>query len=79
MKLNIVGEINNGELVLANEKGCDEIEVDLPVINYFSLNKDSRFIGVEKNLFKLTLKSYKELKKEFQKRGSIYQFDYSKR
>lgn len=64
------------ELVPINEKGCNEIEVELVDINVFTANnKNLRLISLGKNnLYKLTLKSYKELKKELNKRGLIFRY-----
>lgn len=79
MEIEIVGEVSNGELTLINSKGCDTLEIDLEAVNLLSLETRDRFIGLGKQLFKMTKKSYKKLRREFQKRGSLYMFDYSKR
>lgn len=72
MKLNIVSQLINGEEELMNSKGCEEIDVELADINIVSSNKSIRLIGLGKNLYKLTMKSYKQLKKELNRRGQSY-------
>ena len=57
----------------------DELEVDLSNdVNSFSLKKDVRLIGINKDLYPLTLKSWKEVKKELSKLGLMYKFNLSK-
>lgn len=56
-----------------------ELEISLQDITAFSLNKKIRMIGIAKQgTFLLTLKSWKELKKELTKAGLMNRFDLSK-
>lgn len=57
----------------------EELEINPKDISAFSLNKSTRLIGVGKNLYPLTLKSWKETKKELEKTGILSQLDFSKR
>lgn len=72
MKLNIVSQVINGEEQLVNAKGCEEIEFDMMDVGVVSANKSMRLIGIGKNLYKLTMKSYKQLKKELNRRGQSF-------
>lgn len=73
MKVQIVSEIIKGEEILVNEKGFEDIEIDpLNDINALSFNKKCRYIGIGKRLFRLSLKSYKQLKKYLQKNNSNF-------
>lgn len=73
MKIQLISEIIKGEEILINERGFEEIEVDpLNDINVFSFDKKYRYVGIEKRLFRLSLKSYKELKKYLQKSNSTF-------
>lgn len=73
MKVNVISQIIKGEEIAINTKGCDEIEIDpMNDITAFSFNKETRYIGIDKNLYRLSLKSYKELKKYLQKTNSIH-------
>lgn len=63
----------------ANRNGIAQIECDINDISTFSLDGKNRLIGIGKNLYRLTLKSYKEVKKELNRKGIIYKFDSSKR
>lgn len=57
----------------------EEKEVDLlNEVNAFSLNKGLRLIGVNKDIYKLTLKSWKTVKKELIKSGLMSRFNLSK-
>lgn len=68
MTLGIVSFIKNGEEFAVNSKGYDEIECDIAnSIIAFPSNKHTRYIGIQGNLYRLTMKSYKELKKYLQK------------
>ena len=57
----------------------EELEIDLNSISAFSTEKNSRIIGVEKNIYLLTLKSWKEVKNALQKSGLMYRFNLEKR
>lgn len=73
MKIQLISEIIKGEEILINERGFEEIEINpLNDINVFSFDKKYRYIGIEKRLFRLSLKSYKELKKYLQKSNSTF-------
>ena len=73
MKIQIVSQVIKGEEIPINKKGCDELEIDsLNEINAFSFKKEIRLIGIGKNLYRLSLKSYKELKKYLQKTNTQY-------
>lgn len=73
MKIQVISQIIKGEEIPVNAKGCDEMEIDpMNDINAFSFNKEFRCIGIGKNLYRLTLKSYKEIKKYLQKTNSVY-------
>ena len=67
------------EFLKANRNGIAEVECNINDISTFSLDKRNRLIGVGKNLYRLTLKSYKEVRKELTKKGVLYRFDASKR
>lgn len=56
----------------------EELEVDPLDITAFSTIKSVRLIGVGKNLYPLTLKSWKQTKKELSKLGILSQLDYSR-
>lgn len=45
----------------------EEMEINPMEISVFSLNKSLRLIGIGKNLYPMTLKSWKETKKELSK------------
>ena len=67
------------EFILINTRGMDVIEnVDINnEITAFS--EETRIIGLGKQMYKLTLASYKALKKELTKRGIIWRFNYAHR
>lgn len=69
------------EFIPINTRGMDVIEnVDIANdITAFSLEKGMRLVAVNKQMYKLTLASYKALKKELTKRGIIWRFDSSPR
>lgn len=84
MKLEVVSEFQNGEEILINSKGCDEIEVDTLAIGYLSTDKRDRFLGVSQGkgkgtLFKMTMKSYKDLKKKLAQQGWLAKMDFTKK
>ena len=80
MTCQVVSQLINGEEVLVNSKMCEDIEIDLNEIRVLSDSSKMRYVGLGKRgIYRLTLKSYKALKKEFMKRGSIWRFDYSHR
>lgn len=56
----------------------EELEVDPKDISAFSTMKSVRMIGIDKNLYLLTLKSWKETKKELAKYGVIQRLNFSK-
>lgn len=73
MIISVISQIIKGEEIPINQKGCEQIEID-PAndITAFSFSKKTRCIGFSKNLYRLSLKSYKELKKYLQQRNSVY-------
>lgn len=58
----------------------EEIEINDPAkeISAFSFDKSLRLIGIGKNLYSMTLKSWKETKKELSKLSILQKFDLSK-
>lgn len=54
-----------------------EMEINPEDINVFSMNKNTRLIGIDKKTYRLTLKSYKETKKELERLGILKNFDLS--
>lgn len=78
MELQVCQVLENGEMLLVNSKGCEIIEITdfINDIDTFSIdNKDSRLLGFNKRLFKLTLKSYKALKREVNKKGIAFRYN----
>lgn len=68
MTLGIVSFFEGGEEIAVNSKGYDEIELDLTNDRFaFPLSKKTRYIGIQGKLYRLTMKSYKQLKKHLQK------------
>lgn len=67
------------EFIPINTRGMEVLEnVDINnEITAFS--EDTRIVGLGKQMYKLTLASYKELKKELTKKGIIWRFNYSHR
>lgn len=74
MKIQVSNQLINGELIPMNTKGCEEVEIELVDINVLSTDKSMRLIGLGKNLYKMTLKSYKQLKRELNRKGLMYRF-----
>lgn len=73
MIISIISQIIKGEEIPINDKGCEQIEIDPNNdITAFSFIKDVRCIGIQKNLYRLSMKSYKELKKYLQKTNSRF-------
>lgn len=56
----------------------EEIDIDPMDISAFSMMKSVRLIGIGKNLYPLTLRSWKETKKELSRLGILAQLNYSK-
>ena len=67
------------EFIPINTRGMDVIEnVDINnEITAFS--EETRIISLGKQMYKLTLASYKALKKELTKKGIIWRFNYAHR
>lgn len=66
---------------LTYENGhVEEIEINDPAkeISAFSFDKSLRLIGIGKNLYPMTLKSWKETKKELSKLGLLSRFDLTR-
>lgn len=75
MNISIISEIaKDGEEELINSKGCETVDIELKDINCFSFESKSRLIGVGKNLYRMTLRSYHELKRELTNKGLIQRF-----
>ena len=83
MVYQIVSQIQNGEEIPINSKGCEDIEIgDLfnEVDNFSYDDSDLRLIALHKRgIFRLTKKSYKQLKRELTRRGILWRFNYEKR
>lgn len=69
------------EFIPVNTRGMEIIEnVDIVNdVNAFSEDGSMRLVAIGKQMYRLTLASYKELKKELTKRGIIWRFNYSHR
>ena len=69
------------EFIPVNTRGMEVVEnVDIANdITAFSADKGVRLVALNKQMYKLTLASYKALKKELTKRGIIWKFDNSYR
>ncbi len=57
----------------------DELEINPKDIGAFSSDKSIRLIGVGKNMYKMTLASYKETKKALAKMNELQKFNHSKK
>lgn len=77
MKVVVIGQIQKGNLVALNHP--EEIEIELGDVAAFSTNKELRLLGYGKEMYRLSLASYKELKKELSKRGILSRLDLSKK
>ena len=74
MKIGLVGIYNRDNTIeKINQKGYDEVEVDFNDLVGFSFDKELRCCGIGKKgcLYKLTLKSWKEIREIYRKRGLI--------
>lgn len=60
-----------------SKRGYDEIEIDLLEVN--TISSTLRLVGVDKSLIKLTNKSFKELKRELEKRNLLSKLSLEKR
>lgn len=78
MKIEVCRRLENGELLSVNEKGCEEIELDINLmLTNFSTDSKSRLIGIAKmGVFKMTKKSWTELKKFLFKSNQLVRFGY---
>lgn len=76
MKVVIIGKYEKDELIPNHP---EEIELELGNITAFSTDKELRFVGIDKSMYRLSLDSYKILKKEMSKRGLLNRFDLSKK
>ncbi len=56
----------------------EEMEINPKDISAFSTMKSIRLIGIGKNLYPLTLKSWKQAKKELAKTDILQKLNYSK-
>ncbi len=57
----------------------DELEIDPKSIGAFSSDKSIRLIGIGKNMYKMTLASYKETKRALAQMNMLQQFNHSKK
>lgn len=57
----------------------EEKEINPAEVTSFSLDKNMRMIGVNKDRYMLTLKSWKETKNELQKLGILQKFNLSQK
>lgn len=76
MKVVIIGKYEKDELIPNHP---EEIELELGNITAFSTDKELRFVGIDKSMYRLSLDSYKALKKEMSRRGLLNRFDLSKK
>lgn len=76
MKIEVCNKYEDGEMKLVNAKGCEEIEIDIfNDLTIFSTSKQSRIIGLYKDgLYKMTLKSWKALKKHLNQTNQMYRY-----
>ena len=76
MKIEVYGKLVEGGILPINTKGCEEIEIDVfNDVNCLSMNKELRLIGLNKNgLYKMTMKSWKTLKKHLNKTNQMYRY-----
>lgn len=80
MVCKVISQIQNGEEILLGTRGAEDLELDLNEIDCFSDDKRMRYVALRKRgMFRLTLASYKELKKELTRRGIIWKFNFGKR
>lgn len=73
MKINLISKIIKGEEYPINKKGCEEMEISsINDIKALSFDKKVRYIGFgPNNLYRLSLKSFKEIKKYLQRTGKV--------
>lgn len=65
--------------ITVSENGfIEEMEIDPKEISAFSSNKSVRLIGIGKKLYPMTLKSWKETKKELSKTEILRRFNLEK-
>lgn len=76
MKVVIIGKYEKDELIPNHP---EEIELDLGDVTAFSTDKELRLVGIDKSMCRLSLASYKALKKEMSRRGLLNRFDASKK
>lgn len=69
MKVVVIGQNQKGEILPL--KHPEEIEVNLGDVTAFSTNKELRLVGFGKGLYRLSLSSWKALKKDLLKRGYL--------
>ena len=79
MKIVVIEKLDKGEWVVLPHYEEIEIANLANDITTFSDIKSNRVIGLDKNIYRLSLASYKEVKKELTKRGLISRFDFSKK
>lgn len=64
MKINVISKVKNGIEKPINRKGCLEIDIELKDIDMVSNLKANRYIAVDGNCYRLTAKSYTEVKRK---------------
>jgi len=76
MKIEVCGKLVDGEIVPVNAKGMKEIELDIfNDMTNISLDRNLRLVGIYKDgLYKMTLKSWKALKKYLYKNNQLYRY-----
>lgn len=69
MKVVVIGQNEKGEIL--SLKHPEEVEINLGDVTAFSTDKELRLVGFDKNLYRLSLSSWKTLKKDLLKRGYL--------
>ena len=79
MKVTVIEKLDKGKMITLPH--YEEIEITNPSndISAFSNDRQNRIIGLGSSVYKLSLASYKEIKKELTQRGLINKFDFSKK
>ena len=87
MKIQVCGKLGYNEegsmfepssvIIPVNRKGCEEVDIDtFNDLTVFSSDKSLRLIGLnKKGLYKMTLKSWKALRKTLLKNGQMYLYN----
>lgn len=87
MKIQVCGKLGYNEersmfepssiITPINRKGCEEMDIDtFNDLTVLSRDRSSRLIGLnKKGLYKMTLKSWKALRKTLLKNGQMYLYN----